>query len=439
MNKTKKFKSNEMIIRLSIVAVVLLFICVFAIKDSKAQSTSDEFSKIHVQLRNRVEDFTITTDKSVKVVWEDYKKVISEKNDVKYNVEKATMRQVDNGIQFKVTYLVNKSDKIELDKYVKEVSKKLRGMSARDKIVTIHNTILRDAEYGEDTVYKSAHSPMSIVYEGKGVCQAYALLAYEILQHEQVPTQIVTGELNGIAHMWLKVKLDDTWYNIDFVNNDIPDGGIHYNYFLTTDYVLEEYNYESNRFQPSYDNRYTFLEEAEFGDFYGGKFYFVSKRDGRMYVADWDGNKTEISNEEITSLAVSRDTLYYVNYDGSLKSIDLIKNELNNIGSGVSKVYKASDTIRVAYEGGNDKTIQGYITTSGEDLAVRTLFIGYKTDLPAKSGNYDLEWYISQGYGAVIENNKLNIIAKGEAIIAVRVKDKGKVIDDYNVQIILTK
>ena len=440
-NKLKKlFLSNYAItVRLGIIAIVLVLVCVFTVKESRAQTPSNEYSKIHVQLRNRVEDFTITTDKSVRVVWEEYKKVISEKNDVKYNVEKATMRKVDNGIQFKVNYLVNKNDKIEIDKYIKQVSNTLKGMSTRDKVVTIHNTILRDTEYGEDTVYKSAHSPASIVYEGKGVCQAYTLLAYEILLQENIPTQIVTGELNGVAHMWLKVKLDDTWYNIDFVNNDIPEGGIHFDYFLTTDYVLGNYNFDKDKFYMSYDNRYTFLEETEFGDFYGGMFYYVSKRDGRLYSTDWDGNKSEITNEVVTSLAVAKDVLYYVDNEGNLKLLDLIKKEVNSIGSGVSKVYKTSDTIVTTYEGGSNKTIQGYVTTSGVDLTTRTLFIGYNTILPNKSGNYGLEWYISQGYGAVIDNNKLNIVAKGESIIAVRVKDKGKVIDDYDVQIVVTK
>ena len=115
-------------------------------------------------------------------------------------------------------------------------------MTDYDKVKFVNDYIVQHTVYSEATV-ASPHSAYAVLYEGKGVCQGYALLAYKMLDEMGVKNLYITGEVPDGGHAWNMVKLDGHWYHLDTTWNDpLPDRGlgVSYNYFLISDSQLQK-------------------------------------------------------------------------------------------------------------------------------------------------------------------------------------------------------
>ena len=110
-------------------------------------------------------------------------------------------------------------------------------MTDVDKVKFVNDYIVQHTMYSEATS-ASPHSAYAILFEGKGVCQGYALLAYKLLTELGIEALYVTGEVYTGGHAWNLVKLDGNWHHLDTTWNDpLPDrgNGVSYDYFLITD------------------------------------------------------------------------------------------------------------------------------------------------------------------------------------------------------------
>lgn len=115
-------------------------------------------------------------------------------------------------------------------------------MSDFDKVKFVNDYIVQQTRYSEATA-ASPHSAYAVLFEGKGVCQGYALLAYKMLDELGVENLYVTGEVADGGHAWNLVKLDGSWYHLDTTWNDpLPDRGkgVSYSYFLVSDAQLQK-------------------------------------------------------------------------------------------------------------------------------------------------------------------------------------------------------
>ena len=115
-------------------------------------------------------------------------------------------------------------------------------MTDYDKVKFVNDYIVQHTAYSEQT-NASAHSAYAILYEGKGVCQGYALLAYKMLTELGMEALYVTGEVYTGGHAWNLVKVDGHWFHIDTTWNDpLPDRGkgVRYDYFLVNDSQLQK-------------------------------------------------------------------------------------------------------------------------------------------------------------------------------------------------------
>ena len=129
---------------------------------------------------------------------------------------------------------INKNLEIVLDEVETlsdEILSKAEGTDYQ-KIQYIHNWIVDNLEY--DTTYKGPNNLniYGALVERKVVCEGYAKLFKYLLDKEQIPCILVTGNaLNSIgeyeSHMWNYVKINDTWYAFDVTWDDpiLTNGG----------------------------------------------------------------------------------------------------------------------------------------------------------------------------------------------------------------------
>ena len=115
-------------------------------------------------------------------------------------------------------------------------------MSDYDKVKFVNDYIVQHTVYS-DVANASPHSAYAILFEGKGVCQGYALLAYKMLTELGLEAMYITGEVYTGGHAWNLVKVDGQWYHLDTTWNDpLPDRGlgVRYDYFLMNDMSMQK-------------------------------------------------------------------------------------------------------------------------------------------------------------------------------------------------------
>lgn len=145
-------------------------------------------------------------------------------------------------IHFQFTYHISQEEEAFTEQTLTTIVASMHGLSELEKIQAAHDYIVLTTEYSKDSV-GSQYSPYTLLSEGKGVCQAYALVLYRMLDMLGFEVQYVPGKVGEQLHAWVLVKLDNEWYHIDVTWDDpLPDrkGEVRYNYFLVSDKQLAQ-------------------------------------------------------------------------------------------------------------------------------------------------------------------------------------------------------
>ena len=230
-------------------------------------------------------------------------------------------------INFNIQYLTNETQEEFVDFEVKRVVGDIikPGMDDFKKVKSINDWIVLNTEYSEDT-NSSPHAAYTLFDEGKGVCQAYALAAYRLLEEAGLQVRYVTGkagnsESNLVGHAWNQVKIYGRWYNLDTTWNDpSPNnpGQVSYAYFLMSDESLEIDHFKDNLriYEVADDNSYEYMNEMSHAVTLDNYIYYSSRdNDNKLY-------KNKIGTKEKTKLVDNRsyyiivygDWIYYSNY-----------------------------------------------------------------------------------------------------------------------------
>lgn len=115
-------------------------------------------------------------------------------------------------VTIEFNYIDNAQYEAIVNQKVKEIAKSLTkaGMSDFDKVLAVNNYVVGRTVYSSKTK-TSPHHIYSILNEGKGVCQAYALLTHRLLQEMGVESRYVVGYAGGEDHAWNVVKVNGKW------------------------------------------------------------------------------------------------------------------------------------------------------------------------------------------------------------------------------------
>lgn len=144
-------------------------------------------------------------------------------------------------IEVMPTYRHTKAQEAIVTQKIDDISKKIMKatMSDVEKLKAIYDYIALESTYTENTT-NSPYSPYTLLTEKGGVCQAYALVAYRLLEKAGFENYFITGEANGIAHAWNLVQLDGAWYHFDTTWADpvFADTSFVYSDYVTYNYFL---------------------------------------------------------------------------------------------------------------------------------------------------------------------------------------------------------
>ncbi|MEE1131387.1 MAG: transglutaminase domain-containing protein [Caryophanon sp.] len=142
----------------------------------------------------------------------------------------------------------------EITNYVKEAAAKLftKDMNEFEKVKAAYDYIILNTKYGKTNTqgFGKGHSPYSIVKEGVGVCQAYALLFQRLMDEAGVESKYVIGErvvgktadgkIVKEGHAWNVVTIGGQTYHIDAthgdpIGNHLSEDFISYQTFLLSE------------------------------------------------------------------------------------------------------------------------------------------------------------------------------------------------------------
>jgi transglutaminase-like putative cysteine protease len=225
-------------------------------------------------------------------------------------------------IDVKQQYLVTAAQVASIDATVDEIlaQNNAHSLSDFDKIKFVNDFIVQNTVYSTNTT-NSPHSAYTVLAEGKGVCQGYALLAQKMLTKLGIESLYVVGEAGGVGHAWNLVKLNGGWYHIDTTWNDpTPDRGpnnVRYAYFLMSDRQLaNDHTWEIQDYPQAVDEQYAYLhivsDRYEMGDY----IYFSHEQDNNFLYRLHKSSKQvdKVANIRVQYLTGDGDWLYFSNY-----------------------------------------------------------------------------------------------------------------------------
>ncbi|MBG9454315.1 S-layer protein [Lysinibacillus sphaericus] len=168
-------------------------------------------------------------------------------------------------IRFEFTYHISQQEEVFVEQTLANIIAPMHGLSELQKIQAAHDFIVLSAEYSKETE-GSPYSPYTLLTEKKGVCQAYALVLYRMLEMQGFEVQYVPGKVGEQLHAWVLVKLDNAWYHIDVTWDDpLPDhkGEVRYNYFLVSDRQLaKDHSWDYSSFSAATSEAYSDLQKT---------------------------------------------------------------------------------------------------------------------------------------------------------------------------------
>ena len=230
-------------------------------------------------------------------------------------------------IQFKVDYHATASQEKFITSEVNRLAKELftSSMSDFEKVKAVNDYIVLHTTYSKNTA-TSPHSPYAILKEGKGVCQAYALLAYRLLKAGGMDVRYVTG-YTGEDHAWNLVKVDGKWYHLDTTWNDPviknptaeDKKNLRYNYFLMPDSIIEkDHTIDEKNYPKATDNRFAAFRGVENPLTIGSVMYYANSEDNlKLYKLNLNARtlkQQKVSDTRVQFLAHHDGWLYFSNY-----------------------------------------------------------------------------------------------------------------------------
>ena len=249
-------------------------------------------------------------------------------------------RRMDATIQVQQDYLTNVEQEKVVDSIVESLisTVKPEQMTDFEKVKFVNDYIVKNTEYSEDSV-ASSHSAYAVAYEGKGVCQGYALFAQRLMQALGLESMYVVGEVYTGGHAWNLVKVDGEWYHIDMTWNDpVPDrgNGVRYDYFLLNDTDMrEDHVWQEVDYPKAVSTKYRYMHVVQDSYEQGDYIYFSNTEDhNKLYkLHKMTGETQRVADVRALFIVGQGDWLYFSDYSNGayLAKIRLDGTELTTL------------------------------------------------------------------------------------------------------------
>ncbi len=186
-----------------------------------------------------------------------------------------------------------------------------------EKEIAIHDFITDNFKYGPldmDSVPQRAHSITGFVFDGEGICEAYANTFYVMSKMAGLDVSIITGTVNNVSHMWNLIKLDGEYYHVDVTSDDpTPDeeGRRRYTYLNVSDDILSStHAWEKSEFPACTSDTYNYYTR------------------NNLVVRSYD-ELAEFINSQISS---GNNTFTFRTEDYEIENADVLKSLLSDWG-----------------------------------------------------------------------------------------------------------
>lgn len=196
---------------------------------------------------------TITFSKDVDITSEDYCDVYQIIYDeepslfyldkkMQYAVNSSTKKLASSKLMYKYENSVIYKMQSEIDTEVNKILSMIEpDMTEYDKVKLFNDVLASTVVYDESA--PNCRDIYGVFVGKKAICGGYSKAFSYLCSKAGIETAAVTGDADGLPHMWNKVKVDGKWYNIDVtyaVSGDGADDYIRYDYFCVPDKMLEE-------------------------------------------------------------------------------------------------------------------------------------------------------------------------------------------------------
>lgn len=280
-------------------------------------------------------------------------------------------------IEVMPTYRHTKAQEAIVTQKIDDISKKIMKATMPDveKLKAIYDYIALESTYTENTT-NSPYSPYTLLTEKGGVCQAYALVAYRLLEKAGFENYFITGEANGIAHAWNLVQLDGAWYHFDTTWADpvfadassVYSDYVTYNYFLVSEQtILKDHSIDSG-FPAAADADYvkglTALNSAVLNYTIGGQtstlINIPTYHDGAWYYTNAEYGLSMLKNGVTTNLTsgerafstvYANEQIFFLNNSLQVSAYHLATKTVEQKTTELATRLRIEDNQLVAYNG----------------------------------------------------------------------------------------
>lgn len=162
--------------------------------------------------------------------------------DISYNIESLKEKQK-----------MDRELEREIERFLYETISE--DMSDVEKQIAIHDKLVNHVEYYKYIDINSIPYKMHTAYEAlvnkQAVCDGISKALMMLLNEAGIETIVVSGTVEGEAHVWNVVKLDDEYYHIDATSNKIEidnEKQVIHRFFNVTDENMQLTHTISNEF-----------------------------------------------------------------------------------------------------------------------------------------------------------------------------------------------
>lgn len=157
-----------------------------------------------------------------------------------------------------------------------------------DKLVTVHDYLVKNIQISERFGYDACASAYGAVVNKKaddiGFAKAFCYLAQALGYN----CYVIDGKYKGELRAWCRVKLEDTWFNVDVYGDKLAGNVVtkmkveefdtcFLTYFLTNDQYIQKNGYAGN-------SEYRYLWVGEYAAaYYKGNYYFQRNKHYYFY------------------------------------------------------------------------------------------------------------------------------------------------------------
>ena len=135
----------------------------------------------------------------------------------------------------------------ELEKAVKEITKKVTATDPYEIELQLHDLLCERVEYSDDKTDPMIFTAYGALVNRRALCEGYSRAMQLLLGEFGIRAITVTGTAGGEGHMWNAVELGGEWYHLDVTWNDTKGNVISHEYFnLSDELILEDHSFSKN-------------------------------------------------------------------------------------------------------------------------------------------------------------------------------------------------